>query len=138
MVGTIFRLARLAVPDIAGVLRRAKWRLAAYLAMAWLFAVAIAFSLVALFQYLAIVHGPVAAGLIIAAGSLSLAFLILLAVHVSDYIQRRARRRINAQQALQAAALLSQVSLLARRKPTLAALAVGGLAFLVLRGRRDD
>lgn len=138
MFAILVRIAGLAATDIPGAMRRFRWLVAAYALVAILIGVALAFALVALYQHLATFYDGVTAGLAIAGGSVVLALGIVAVMQVSAYLRRRRQRRLSAQRALQAAALLSQVSLVARRKPLLTAMIVGGLAFMAFRGRSDD
>ncbi|MCB1475037.1 MAG: hypothetical protein H6883_13515 [Rhodobiaceae bacterium] len=138
MFGILVRLAGLAATDVSGALRRAKWMLAAYAAIALLVGVAIAFGLVSLFVQLSSIYDPISAGLIIAGASLGLALLIVIAIQTAAYFRRRRLRRLSAQRALQTAALFTQIAMVARRKPLLTALVVGGLAFVATRGGGKD
>lgn len=126
-----------ATRDVRGIYRRAK-RNAALTAVAVLcFGTAYVAAMVAAGVYLASVYGPVASALIIAAAMALLGGAIMLVMAYLRHREQRLNARRRAGQRLAAAAAISVLPQLTKSKSLLAVAALGGLAFLTLRGQGD-
>lgn len=127
-----------ATRDVRGMYRRARRNVALTALAGVCFATAYVAAMVAAGVYLASVYGPVAGALIVAAAMALLGGTIMVAMAIVKHREQRRNARRRAGQRLAAAAAISVLPQLTSSKSLLAVAALGGLAFLTLRGQGGE
>lgn len=124
-------LASVLATDIGSALRRARRNAVLYALAGLFFLSAYAAALIGGGLYLASRTDPMTAALVIAAGMVALALLLLAGMALANAIERRKQREHGSGKALAAAAAISILPTLAKSKGVLGMALLGGIAVLV-------